>query len=335
MVLVTGATGLVGTHLVAELIKRGIRVRATRRAGSDTGRVYQLLEHYSVSMEQYSELLDWVELDLLNPVDAYGAISGTEVVYHTAAMISFDPRDRKEILKNNVQITGNIVNACLDQNIKKLCYTSSTSALGSALMNEKATEGSPWIADESRTSYSLSKYRSEMEVWRGIAEGLNAVIVNPSIIVGPGDWIRGSSRMFKVVWDGLKYYTEGVTGYVDVRDVVNAMIWLAESEISGERYIISSENLSYREVFTLVAHELGRKPPEKLATPFLLGITYRIDWLRSILFRSKRILTREAIMAGQQKKYYSNKKITDAMGIQFIPVARSVKDTASVFLSFQ
>jgi dihydroflavonol-4-reductase len=335
MILVTGATGLVGSHLLAELLRSGIKVRATRRSGSDTGHLFKILELYSVTPENYAELIEWIDADLLDPVEVNNVMTGIKIVYHTAAVVSFDPRDRSEVVRNNVEITRNIVNSCLDQNIEKLCFVSSTAALGTSPGNEPVTEDSPWGDGSKGSAYSISKHQSEMEVWRGIAEGLNAVIVNPSIIFGPGDWSRSSSRLIKTVWDGLKYYTEGVTGYVDIKDVVKSMIWLAQSDISGERFIISSENLSYKEVFIMISRELGKPPPGILATPFLIGIAWRLDWLRSRLTGRKRIITRETVGASQNKKYFSSKKIADTMGIQFIPISKSIEDTVRVFLNSQ
>lgn len=335
MILVTGATGLVGSHLLADLLRSGMKVRATKRSSSNTSHVYKILEHYSFKSESYSELIEWIDTDLLDPVDIENAMAGIDIVYHAAAMVSFDPLDRREVMRNNVEITRNIINACLDHNVKKLCFVSSTAALGTASLNEEVTEDSPWVGSKKQSAYSKSKYQSEMEVWRGIAEGLNAVIVNPSIILGTGDWTRSSPRLIKAVWEGLKYYTEGVTGYVDIKDVVKSMIWLAQSDISGERFIISSENLSYKEVLTMISKALEKQPPGRLATPFLIGIAWRLDWLRSKLSGRERNITREAVRAGQQKKYYSSKKISDTMGIQFIPIAKSVEDTVRAFLSAQ
>jgi len=322
MILVTGATGLVGSHLLAELLSSGLKVRAIRRSGSNTGEIY-------------TDLIEWIEADLLDPVDVDNAISGIDLVYHTAALVSFDPRDRREVMLNNVDITRNIVNACLDHNVRKLCFVSSTAALGIPPQDEEVTEDSPWIDAKKRSAYSISKHQSELEVWRGIVEGLNAVIVNPSIIFGPGDWTRSSPRMIKAVWDGLKYYTEGVTGYVDIRDVVKSLRWLAQSDISGERFIISSENLSFREVLTMISKAQNKPPPRRLATPFLIGMAWRFDWIRSRLSTRTRTITREAIRTSRQKIFFSSKKITDTMGIQFIPIARSIEDTVRVFLSSQ
>ncbi len=333
MILVSGATGFVGSHLLAELLRSGIKVRATRRSISNTDHVYKILEHYSVASEKYSSLIEWIDADLLDPVDIENAMAGIDLVYHAAAIVSFDHRNRREVIRNNVEVTRNIVNACLEHNVKKLCFVSSTAALGSASLNEEVSEDSPWVDSRSQSAYSTSKRQSEMEVWRGVAEGLNVIIVNPSIILGAGDWTRSSPRLIKAVWEGLNYYTEGVTGYVDIRDVVKAMIWLAQSDISGERFILSSENLSYKEVLTMISKAMNKPPPGRLAAPLLIGLAWRLDWLRSKFSGKGRTITREAVTAGMQKRYFSGKKISDTMGIQFIPISKSVEDTVKFFLS--
>jgi dihydroflavonol-4-reductase len=331
MILVTGATGFVGSHLLAELMNRGMKVRATRRASSDTGQVYEILKWYGIKPEVYSGLTEWIEADMLDPVDVEQIMDGIETVYHTAALVSFDRADSRRLVINNIGIARNIVDACLKKDIQKLIYVSSTVSLGTAPGGEEITEDYAWVNDKRQTAYSRSKYLSEMEVWRGIAEGLNAVIVNPSIILGPGDWTRSSLKIFRAVQDGLKYYTEGVTGFVDVRDVVRSMIDLAQSGISGERFILSSENLSYKEVFQMIAEALKRPPPVKLATPFLLGVVWRLDWLVSKLTGRERTITREIARASRQKSYFSSKKISETTGIQFIPVASSIENASGGF----
>ena len=163
-------------------------------------------------------------------------------------------------------------------------------------------------------------------------EGLKAVIVNPSIVLGPGDWNRSSGRIVKSVWDGLKFYTLGVTGFVDVRDVVKATIKLMEGEIIGERYIISSENLSYKKVFGMIANAFNKKPPNIHATPFLTGIAWRLDWIRSKILNKQALITRESARSGPRKVYFSNQKIKDTIGMEFRPLIDTIQETAELFL---
>ncbi len=332
MILVTGGTGLVGSHLLLELVKKNHTVHAFRRSSSNIINVLRTFGYYSDNPDELYTGIKWIEADLTDFYSIYDAIEGIEEVYHTAAAVSFDSKDKGMLMKNNVEGTANLVNACLERKIKKLCYVSSTSVIGSVPSGELATEDMVWTPSKNQSLYSVSKFKSEMEVWRGIAEGLNAVIVNPSVIIGPGNWDRSSSMLFSTIWKGLRYYTEGVSGYVDVRDVVKAMIQLMESDISGERFLVTSDNLSFREVFEMIAKALEKKPPRIRATPFMTGLAWRGDWLKSKLVGSKRQITKEIAQAGVKKAYFSNQKIKDTLNFEFIPVEQSIKETAECFL---
>ena len=225
-----------------------------------------------------------------------------------------------------------MVNACLEKGIEKLCFVSSTSAIGSAENGEMLDEEVFWTSKGKESVYATSKYMAEMEVWRGINEGLNAVIVNPSIIIGPGDWQRSSIRLFQEVYKGIRFYTQGITGYVDVRDVVKAMIILMNGEFSGERYIISSGNYTYKEILSMIADSMGKKPPGIYATPFMVKTAYYLDWLRSIFLSGKRVITKDIVASVKNKILFSNEKIRNATGIEFIPVADSIRHTSKLFL---
>ncbi len=332
MDLVTGGTGLIGSHLLYELVKDGTRVKAIRRSTSNLDRVKKTFSYYSDDAAGIFSRIEWVEGDLLDPESLMDAMQGIERVYHCAAMVSFVTRHKRQMMENNVIGTANVVNACLAQQINKLCFVSSTATIGTH-PGGMADETMIWKYSKHQSAYAVSKFRSEMEVWRGIGEGLNAVIVNPSIVIGPGDWGRSSSSLFKPVWKGLGFYTSGTTGYVDVWDVVHAMIELMESAITGERFILSSENLSYRDVFTLIANALGKKPPKHYASPFLTGLTWRIDWLMSKLLFRLPLFTRDTARSAHYKACFSNKKIRDLTGIDFKPIKRSISETAKIFLA--
>ena len=241
MILVTGGTGLVGSHLLLQLVQDNDKIRAIRRSTSSLHHVRYVFSLYNRDAEKLFEKIEWVEADMEDKESLHNAFAGISFVYHCAAAVSFDPGKKYDMIRNNVEGTANLVNACLENEIEKLCYVSSTSSLGSAPEGDLITEDMIWDASRYRTSYSISIFKSEMEVWRGITEGLKAVIVNPSIIIAPGNWERSSSRLFSLVWKGLKYYSEGVTGYVDIRDVITAMIRLMETNVSGERFTVSSE----------------------------------------------------------------------------------------------
>lgn len=324
MILITGATGLLGSHLLYSLIASGEKVRATMRSTSNLQEVKRVFSYYTDDYEKLFDRVEWVEADLSYPESFESIFEDVDRVYHAAAFVSFDPRDRSRLVNDNRKITANIVNECLEKANIRLLHVSSTAALGAAPEGECVDESTMWKPDKMNTGYSISKFLSEMEVWRGIEEGLDAVIVNPSVIFGAGFWEKGSSSMFTNIQKGLKYYTNGVTGFVGVEDVVKCMVWLMNSDVSNERYIISAENLSYREVFTMIAEELGKKPPHIEATPFLSGLAWRLDAFRS-WFGPARVITHETVRAGNNKTYFSNAKIKTLTDIKFEPVKEVIK----------
>jgi nucleoside-diphosphate-sugar epimerase len=332
MILVTGGTGLVGAHLLLDLTRKHHRIRAIHRATSDLQSVFNTFALYVDDPATYYDKIEWKEADLTDFESLLEVLIGVDQVYHTGAFVSFDPRDRHLMIHTNVEGTANLVNACLESQVEKLCYVSSTAALGDAPAKEEITEDMIWSNSKNRSAYSISKYRAEMEVWRGMAEGLPAVIVNPSIIIGPGDWKKSSSYLFSAVWRGMKFYTHGVTGYVDVRDVIRAMITLMEGEFLGERYTVSAENLSYRKVLGMIAESLGKTPPRIHATPFLISIAWRLSWLASKFSGKKRSITRETVRSSKRIALFSNEKVKQAIGMHFTPISRSVADTSRHFL---
>ena len=327
MILVTGGTGLVGSHLLWHLLQKGERVRAIHRPGSDLEHVREVFGYYGNG--DLAEKIEWFPADTLDLVPLNEAMEGIGKVYHCAAVISFNPSDRKRMRKANIKSTANIVNLCLEHKVEKLCHVSSVSALGRRYDGSAITENDLWKYSKKRSGYSVSKFHSEMEVWRGMEEGLNAVIVNPSVIIGPGNWSRGSARFFTAVRKGLKYYTEGMTGFVDVRDVCRCMITLMESDISGERFIINSEDIPYRDLFNMIAKALDKPVPDTHASERLAEIAWRLEWLRSRFTWGKPRLTRETARSGRSISRFSNEKIKQATGHRFIPVEESVNWTAS------
>lgn len=324
--LVTGATGLVGSHLLLDLVKRGEKVRALKRETSDISFVKKLLGDLEREVE-------WVEGDVLDLPSLEKATEEAEEVYHCAAIVSFYPEDASALMKINVEGTANVVNACLEKKVKKLCYVSSTSAIGKTKNGELITEKNKWRDGWAESKYSLSKYLSEVEVWRGMEEGLEAVIVNPSIVVGPGNWGKSSTDIFPKVWSGeLKFFSGGGNAFVDVRDVSKAMIALMKSEIHSERFLLVSENLPYKAFFEIVAENLGKPKAKIKVNPLLAELGWRLDKLRSGLTGKKELITKETARAANETRCYSNEKIKKAIGIDFIPVAQSVKETSAVFL---
>ncbi len=332
MILVTGGTGLVGSHLLYDLVKSGKKVRALRRKNSRVEHVHKVFSYYTKEAEMLLARIEWVEGELLDYQSVLDAMEGIEEVYHCAAFVSFNKRDRQEVLRNNIEGTAHMVNAALELKVRKFGYVSSIAALGRPLSGEDITEELIWRPSRHTSSYSESKFKSEMEVWRGIAEGLNAVIVNPSVIIGPGLWERGSGLFFWNIWKGLRYYTLGVNGYVDVRDVVLALTSLMRTEISGERFIVSSENLSVQEMFGMIARSLGKVPPSSYASPAMMAFIQKLDALKSALFFTPPALPKETLYSAHRQVRYSSQKIRQTLGMEFIPMEKSVLETGRLFL---
>ena len=331
MILVTGGTGLVGSYLLYELTCKGHKVRALLRPGKKSYDIRNLFKCLSAENTNLIDKVEWFEGDVLDPFSLQQAMQGVDYVYHCAAFISFNPRELKEMLAVNVDGTSNVVNACLENSVKKLCHVSSVAALGHTDDNSPVNEDTVWIPSKHRSAYSKSKYYSEIEVWRGISEGLNSVIVNPSVIIGPGDWNRSSGALFQTVKNGLKYYTPGSTGYVDVRDVAKAMIMLMNSDIVNEHYILNSENISFKNAFSALAQSIGATPPNKEVKRWMAGLAWRAECLKYLLTGRAPRLSKDAVNAGFGHSEYSNTKIKPALDFQFIPVNKAIQHAAKFF----
>ncbi|WP_421920989.1 NAD-dependent epimerase/dehydratase family protein [Marinifilum sp.] len=328
MILVTGGTGLVGSHLLFDLVSKGKKVRALKRSGSNTELVRKTFSFYSHKADDLFNSIEWFEGDMLDPDSLDKALVGIEEVYHCAALVSFKKEDRKNLLDINVEGTRNLVNACIEFKIRKFCMVSSTAALGTPEEGEDlVNETTPWSPEDKRSGYSLSKFNSELEVWRGIEEGLNAVIVNPSIILGPGQWDKGSSQLFNTVANGLKYFTRGITGYVDVRDVSKAMIKLMESDIVNERFVLNGDNCTYEFIFKTIAKNIGTKGPTKYASHKMTEVGWRLAYLKKIFLLKPASFTKETARASHNIRRFSNQKIKDALNFEFIDIEKSIKDT--------
>jgi dihydroflavonol-4-reductase len=335
MLLITGGTGLVGSHLLYKLTTSGENVKALCRKTSNKENVLRIFSHYTRDPKKYFDRIEWVEGDLLDYYSLVDALEGVSKVYHAAALVSFDSSNAYKLIKINTEGTANIVNACLEKKIEKLCHVSSIAAIGSTSNGDPITENVQWDPSVNHSAYSYSKFHSEMEVWRGINEGLQTVIVNPSIIIGPGleKWREGFSALFTRVWRGMSFYSNGITGYVDVRDVADCMIRLMNSEIVSERFILNAENISFRELLNEIADNLGRKRPFIEAKPWMTQIVWRADWLRSKLLFAKCMITKENADTANEKSIYSNEKIVEVLGFHFLPAKISIEDYSTLFLA--
>jgi len=269
-----------------------------------------------------------VQCDILDVISLNEIMEGITHVYHSAALVSYDPKDSQKLLKINIEGTANVVNACINAGVMKLVHVSSVAALGRIREDEMVSEKMNWTEETSNSIYGKSKYFGEMEVWRGIGEGLKAVIVNPSLILGGNNWETGSSAIFKNAYNEFKWYTDGISGFVDVRDVARAMILLMNSEITAERFVLNGENLPYREIFTLIAKSFGKRPPHKKVSPFLAEMIWRAEEIRTRFTGKKHLLTKETTRTAQAKVYFDNQKILKALpGFQFTKIKDTIEYT--------
>jgi nucleoside-diphosphate-sugar epimerase len=333
MIFVTGGTGLIGSHLLFQLVSAGKKVRALKRESSDTAKVLKTFSYYSGKPEELFHRIEWVNGDILDYFKLEKLLCNVEEVYHCAAVVSFSRKERKNMIHNNVEGTANMVNATLENGAKKFCHVSSVSALGPNLNGYATDELTNWVPSKKMTAYSQSKFFSETEIWRGIEEGLDAVIVNPSIVLGPGNWDSGSSQLFKTVYNGLKFYTKGVTGYVDVKDVVQAMILLMDDShfesCKNQRFLLNSENLSYRDVFSRMANAMNKPRPKYFASKLMLAVAWRAASLVRMLSGGGPEITRETATAAGNVTRFDGSKITRATGFQYLPVFESISQTAA------
>ena len=298
MVFVTGASGLVGSHLITSLIQDGVAVTAIYRK--------------EIPNVTYSDKVQWKKADILDMPSLLEAMQGATHVYHCAAIVSFVKNDAARMTKANQEGTANVVNACLELGIQKLVHVSSVAALGRIREDAPIDETMWWSPDTSNSEYGKSKYLAEMEVWRAMGEGLQVAIVNPVIILGAGDWNSGSSAVFKSAYNEFPWYTEGVSGFVDVLDVVRAMKLIMQSSISGQRYVISAADISYRTIFTMMAKAFGKKPPSKKVTPLLAAIVWRLEAIKGMITGKAPLLTKETAATAQAKVHFDNSKFLKA-----------------------
>lgn len=337
MIFVTGGTGLVGAHLLYELTSAGKKVKALKRETSNLKQVLKTFSYYSENPNQLFEKIEWVDGDILDYFTLEKLLKGITEIYHCAAIVSFQTKERRKMISNNVEGTANLVNAALENGVKKICHVSSIAALGRLQNGLLVNEETNWIPFKRISGYSESKFFSEAEIWRGIEEGLDAVIVNPSIILGTANWEAGSPKLFKTIWDGLKFYTKGVTGFVDVKDVVRAMILLmSESNFEScknQRFILSAENLSYQNVFYQIADALGKSRPKYFSSDLLLSFVWRAATFLGWLTRKPSMITRDAVANSNATNNFDGSKITRILDFKYCSISDSINQTASFLKS--
>ena len=318
MILLTGATGIVGSHVLIELLKKGEKVRVLKRAGSSTQAIDQLLKYHQLSKNSF-EIVDGDINDLVSLSDAS---EDCESIYHCAAMVSFNPADADKLHKANVVGTKNVVDTCLAKSIKTLAYVSSTAAIGGQLINGMQNESSEWVSDKGKSDYTLSKRYAEMEAWRGAQEGLNVAIVNPAVIIGPGKWGQSSTTLFQSAKKGLKVYSSGSNGFVDARDIAEILIDLVEKKVFSERFLLVGEHLPFKGFFERLSPRFGNSGP-KLKMP-----KAPVLWFAGVLNHFEKLgvclpgITSENMKSAYRNVHYDTAKIK-ALGYEFRPLEES------------
>ena len=324
MVLVTGGTGFLGSYIIKELAEKNYSIRAIRRSTSK-------LPFY-ISPNIF-EKVQWVEGDILDTVSLEDAMDGVDMVIHSAAIISFYKEDRVEMYRVNTTGTANVVNIALEKNISRFVHVSSVAALGRTKMNSDVSEEKKWQGNKNNTHYAISKYKGEMEVWRGVGEGLNAVIINPSTVLGYGDWNTSSCRIFKTVYDGFPWYSTGVNGFVDIEDVAKVAVILLGNNISEQRFIINADNWSFQKLFNAIADGFGKKRPDRRATPGLINFILKLEKMKSMFAGSKPLLTKESAEVANSHTYFQNDKLLRALpGFSFTPLQESIAKACKKYI---
>lgn len=331
MILVTGGTGLVGAHLLLHLIENGENVRAIYRTQKNIEKTKSVFDFYKKTA--LFEKINWLEADILDVPSLENAFIEITEVYHCAALISFNPKDEERLRKTNIEGTANIVNFSIAKEVEKFCYMSSIAALGDIASHEThITEETDWNPEKPHSDYAISKYGAEMEVWRGQQEGLNVIIANPGVILGPPQlasiFEQGSSEIYKKVANGLSFYTLGNTGFISIDDVVKTTFQLMKSDIKNERFTLIAENIVFRDILNTMADTLKVKRPHIHAKPFFMNLLWISDFVFSNLFFRKRSITKATAKASYSTNLYSNEKIKTALGTVFTDIHFYIKESS-------
>ena len=323
-ILITGGTGFLGSYIIKELVEKNYVVRAIRRNNKLPGYI----------SEKIFDKVEWVDGDILDVVSLEEAMEGMDTVIHTAAMVSFVKKDREQMYRVNVEGTANVVNMALENDIKRFVHISSVASLGRTANGGSVNEEKKWEESKVNTHYAKSKYKGELEVWRGISEGLSGIILNPSTILGYGDWNSSSCAIFKKVHEGFNWYTPGINGFVDVEDTARATIALMESNITEQRYIINSDNWLFKKLQDTIAENMDKKKPSREATPLLLDIGWRVEKLKSFFSGKRPLFTGDSVRVAKSKTYFENNKLLAALpGFSFTPLEQSIAKAAKKYLN--
>jgi len=316
MIFVTGASGLIGSFICRKLLNEGYSVKALRRPSTDLS-----------MLKDIKDKIHWVKGDLLNVSEVENYLAGVDKVIHSAGYISYDKRDEEKIYQTNVEGTANLVNAALSQKVQLFLHLSSVASIGKDKDVKLSTEDTRWVEEENISTYAKSKHQSELEVWRGWAEGLNTIIINPSLVLGPGDWEKSSTQVFKYVYDENRFYTSGIVNYVDVRDVAEVTVRLLNRSFGGERFIVSAGSISYKELFEAIATAMDKSPPSVKVNAYMIRLTITFEKIRSRLLGTQPLVTDELGQVSKNQHVYANDKVKKAVDIDFRELEETLRWT--------
>ena len=331
MIFVTGGTGLVGSHVLLKLAKKGEILKALKRTNSSLEICKSVFSFYNA--DALFDKINWVEGDVNDIPSLTQGMQGCERLIHCAAIVSFYANDADLLKKVNIEGTANVMNVALASDVKKVGFVSSIATLGRNSTLGMVDEECQFKITKLDSNYALSKYYAEQEVWRASNEGLDVVIVNPSVILGPGDWTKGSSQIFQKIYKGLKFYTQGSTGYVDVNDVAESVLQLLFSEIKNERFIVNGANLKYRDCFDRIALAFNKPKATIKVTPLLKEIAWRVEAVRAFFAAQKPLLTRETANSAMTSSAYNTSKIEKMINFQFTDMDTTIKKYAAWFIA--
>jgi dihydroflavonol-4-reductase len=333
MNLITGATGLVGAHVALQLLQENKLVVAIKREGSDISKIKKLFSYYTSDANILFNKIKWVDADVCDIYSLLEALEGVNTVYHCAGFVSFNSKDNKQMHRINSEGTANVVNACLEKKVNALCHVSSIATLQNPDITKNIDESVYWKSSPNASDYAISKYNGEREVWRGIEEGLSAVIVNPGIILGPGFWHQSSGKLFETCYKGNPFYTNGSSATIDAKDVANCMIQLTEKKEFNKRFILIEGNYSFKEILSQVNKALGKKEPHIEAGKILLRIGKWADSVRSFFTSQEKLITNETINASLDNNSYNNSRVKTTLNYQFISLQNTVQLACNAYLN--
>lgn len=321
-ILVTGASGLVGSYVVRTLVANGYEnVRIICRKTSDLSLIHEVKEKISI-----------FETDVTDVLGLEEAMIGITHVIHCAALVSFDSRDKRALAKTNIEGTANLINLSIENNVKKFIHIGSIGALGRNTNDGLIHEDVKFEDSPSNSFYAITKHLGELEVWRGKAEGLDVKVLVPGLILGSGFWKVGTNGFFNHVWRGSKFYPQGTTGFVDVRDIADFSIRMLDYEGDVEKFLMIGKNVSYKEFLDTIAHDIDKKAPSIPTKKWILAAAWRLDKLRSFLTGSRPMLTKETATTSSKLYLFDNSRSLAIEGFSYIPFEQTIKETAAQFI---